>query len=70
MSKAVAVIPLVTGYGCCVRVAECEEKNLHAERKEECCFASDQCETLRGFHTHPHLCGGSPCFLTVSVTSR
>lgn len=71
VSPALAVILLVIGCDCGVRVAACEEKNLQqqVEGEAECCYASGRRYRLMGFHTHPHLCGGSWCFLTVSVTS-
>lgn len=45
------------------------KRNRHVEREVRCCYAPDLCWRLMGFHTHPHLRGGSLCFLTVSVTS-
>lgn len=65
----VNVILLAIAFSCCIIVGRCEEKNLHVESEVGCCYASDQRERLMGFHTHPHLCGGSSGFLTASVTS-
>lgn len=45
------------------------KRKLYTWKVRKGCYASEQCQRLMGFHTHPHLCGGSWCFLTASVTS-
>lgn len=45
----------------CCYIPQLLYESICVRRKREagCCYAPDLCYRLMGFHTHPHLCGGS-----------